>query len=708
MADYSWPDISKRSLIGRSISRLDGPVKVSGEAKYSYDVNRPGMLFGGILRCPYAHARITRLDVSRARSMPAVKAVRVIQDKGSEIKWEMDEIVGVAATSEAALQDALGAIEIDFEVLSHFVNEEQKENAPQVNPGEAQTTGDPDQALAHADAVVEGYYGLAKIAHCCLEPHGQVCEWEDDEHLTAWCSTQNVSGLPPQFAEGLGIPAANVRILTPYMGGGFGSKFGVDRWGVECAQLAREAKAPVKMMLHRDAEIAVAGDRPSAFAKVKIGCTKEGELTAWESESWGTGGVSRAGNPPLPYVVQVPNMKRLHIAVPTNTASARAWRAPNHPQACLITMAAIEDAAAHIGMDPLELMMRNIHLTGRLAGVYKQELSIGAKMIGWSEKWHPRGEAGPGPIKRGLGLGIHTWGGRGHNSNCEVIVYPDGGVEARLGSQDLGTGTRTIIALVLAETFGLGIDEVKVSIGDSRYPQSGPSGGSTTVGGVGGSTRRAAVGALDKVLAAAAPALGVESADDLEAWRGFIRVKDDPSRSLEWKRAAARIGPNPLTSSGRNPGPGGLTNSGVGGIQMADVAVDTETGVVRIKKIVAVQDCGLILDMKTTRSQVFGGLIQGIAYALMEEKIMDPVSGRLLNPDMEFYKLPGLFDVGKMEVHMMTGPGYDERGVIGVGEPPVIAPGAAISNAVANAIGVRVPTLPLTPDRVLDALGKGA
>ena len=142
--------------------------------------------------------------------------------------------------------------------------------------------------------------------------------------------------------------------------------------------------------------------------------------------------------------------------------------------------------------------------------------------------------------------------------------------------------------------------------------------------------------------------------------------------------------------------------------EMAEVAVDTETGIVRIRKMVAVQDCGLILDMKTARTQVFGALIQGIAYALMEEKITDPVSGRLLNPDMEFYKLPGLFDVGRLEVHMMTGPGYDERGVIGLGEPPVISPGAAISNAVANAIGVRVPTLPLTPERVLNALGKGA
>jgi xanthine dehydrogenase YagR molybdenum-binding subunit len=176
---------------------------------------------------------------------------------------------------------------------------------------------------------------------------------------------------------------------------------------------------------------------------------------------------------------------------------------------------------------------------------------------------------------------------------------------------------------------------------------------------------------------------------------------------LSWKEATSKLGVNPVTATGGNPGAGKLNDSGVGGVQMVDVSVDVETGVVRVNKMVAVQDCGLIIDLKTAESQVYGALIMGIAYALTEEKIIDPVSGRMLNADLEFYKLPGLTDVGQMEVHMMSGPGYDERGVIGLGEPPVISPGAAISNAVANAIGVRVPDLPLTPDRVIEALERG-
>jgi len=287
------------------------------------------------------------------------------------------------------------------------------------------------------------------------------------------------------------------------------------------------------------------------------------------------------------------------------------------------------------------------------------------------------------------------------------LIHPDGSVEARIGSQDLGTGTRTVIGTVVADTMGLRVKDITVRIGDSRYPASGASGGSTTVGGVSSSSRRAAQLALEQLFAKVAPELDAEP-DELEVSNGRIRVKHEPEKYLTWKRATSLLGVNPITVRGANPGPGKLIDSGVAGIQMADVAVDVETGVVKIVKMVAVQDCGLIIDMLTARSQVYGGLIMGISYALTEERVMDPLTGRLLNADMEFYKIPGIGDIGELVVHMMTGPGYDERGVIGLGEPPVISPGAAISNAVANAIGVRVPYLPMTPERVLDALEGGA
>jgi xanthine dehydrogenase YagR molybdenum-binding subunit len=214
------------------------------------------------------------------------------------------------------------------------------------------------------------------------------------------------------------------------------------------------------------------------------------------------------------------------------------------------------------------------------------------------------------------------------------------------------------------------------------------------------------VDARDALFAKVAPGLSVQP-DQLQCVNGKVSVKGDSSRSLSWKEACSKIGAMPLTVRGKNPDkskPPDLTNSGVGGVQMAEVEVDTDTGVVKVKKMVAVQDCGLVIDLKTAESQCYGALIMGISYALFEEKVMDSSTGRMLNADMQFYRLAGLSDIPELVVHMMTGVGYDERGVIGLGEPPVISPGAVISNAVANAIGVRVPFLPLTPDRVLAAL----
>ncbi len=707
---YDWPEAGERKLIGKRIKRIDGPDKASGRAKYSYDINRPGMLFGKILRCPYAHARITAIDTSEAEKLPGVKAVRVIRKAGSEVYWAGDEVVGVAALTEEIAQDAIRKIKVEYEHLPHLVNEEDLSQVgdDRKKPAVEQKVGDADKAFQDPDTVIsEGYYGLPVITHCCLEAHGEVAEWTDEKNLKVWASTQAVSGLPQQFAEALGIQASNVETICQYIGGGFGSKFQADRWGLETARLAKDCGKAVKYLLERDAELLVAGCRPSAFAKIRVAAKKDGTLTAWRSESWGTGGVGASGAPPLPYVFNIPNQDKRHVTVSANIGASRAWRAPNHPQACLLTMAALDDLAAKLNMDPIEFFSRNADLAAEKRGeVYRQELQKAAELADWKKNWHPRGDKTAGHLKRGLGVSLHTWGGRGHNSNCNVSIHPDGSVEVALGSQDLGTGTRTVIAVVAAETFGLPPEAVKVTIGDSRYPNSGASGGSTTVGGVSSSTRRGSVDALEQLFAAVAPSLGAQP-DQLEAVEGRIQVKGNSAKSLTWKQACAKLGVKTIQAPGKNPGPCELGSSGVGGVQIADVSVDTETGVVKINKMVAVQDCGLIIDLKTAESQCSGAMIMGVCYALYEEKIMDRQTGRMLNPNMEFYKLAGIGDIGELAVHMMTGPGYDERGVIGLGEPPVISPGAAISNAVANAIGVRVPTLPITPDKVLAALEKG-
>jgi xanthine dehydrogenase YagR molybdenum-binding subunit len=717
---YDWPAPEKRKYIGKRIKRIDGGAKSSGQAKYSFDINRPGMLFAKVVRCPYAHAKITSIDTSAAEAMPGVKSVRVIQGAGKEIQWAGDEIAAVAAVSEEIAEDAARKIKVEYEQMPYLVNEEDLSAAQgYTKPAVTEKAGDPDKAFADPDVVTsEGYYGIPVITHCCLESHGQVTEWTDPDNLKVWASTQAVSVIGGQFAEGLGsqgvtVSPNNVNVICQYVGGGFGSKFAADRWGVEGAMLSKGAGGKaVKLLLERNSELMVAGSRPSAFAKVKVAAKKDGTLVAWQSESWGTGGIGGSGVPPIPYVFhdKFPNRARTHTFVSTNIGPSRAWRAPNHPQACLITLSAFEDLAAKLNMDPIEFLMKNADMAPNevLARTYKEELKKAAELADWKKNWHPRGDKTKGHIKRGMGVSLHTWGGGPHAGKCQVTIQPDGSVEVKTGSQDLGTGTRTVINIVVAETMGLPLEAIKVSIGDSIYPADGGSGGSTTVGGVSGHTRRGAVNALDALFAAVAPSLGAP-ADQLEAVDGHVRVKGNPAKSLTWKQACAKLGVKPAQAEGeqgRNS-PCKLNDSGVGGVQIADVSVDTETGIVKMNRMVAVQDCGLVIDVKTAESQVYGALIMGICYALYEEKIMDQQTGRMLNPNMEFYKLATIADIGDMTVHMMTGPGYDERGVIGLGEPPVISPGAAISNAVANAIGVRVPTLPLTPDKVLEAIEKG-
>jgi xanthine dehydrogenase YagR molybdenum-binding subunit len=714
---YDWPPEGHRELIGKSIDRIDGPEKASGGAKYTYDTNPPGRLIAKLCPCPYAHAKIKSVDLSAAQNLPGVKAVLLVHAAGDEIQWAGDEIAVVAAVTEEIAEDAVRLIKVEYEQLPHFVREDDLEKARaagRTKEGGEATTGDPDKAFQDPEAVVsEGFYGIPVITHCCLESHGNVTEWKDAKTLKTWASTQNVSGCPGQFGQGLRLKKVqvddnNIETICQYIGGGFGSKFSPDRWGIEAAQLAKMAGAPVRLMLDRDVELEMAGARPSAYGKVRVAAKKDGTLTAWDSDTYGTGGIGSAGHPPLPYVIEPPNRHWKHTAVLTNIGEARAWRAPNHPQACLITMGALDDMADKLKMDPLELLLKNVNLAPPiLRKTYTEELHKAAEMADWKKNWHPRGDKTPGHIKRGMGVSLHTWGGRGHNSNCNIIIRPDGSVTVQLGSQDLGTGTRTVIAITVAETLGLPVGAIKVEIGDSKYPLSGASGGSTTVGGVSNSTRRGSIDARDELFAAVAPSLGVQPAD-LEAWDGKIRVKSDPSKGLTWKQACAKLGVKTIETKGKNPGPCHLGDSGVGGVQIADVSVDTETGQVKMNRIIAAQDCGLIIDVKTAKSQVYGALIMGVCYSLFEQKVMDETLGVMLNPNMEFYKLATIGDIGDFEVHMMTGPGYDERGVIGLGEPPVISPGAAIANAVTNAIGIRVPTLPLTPDKVLAALEKGA
>src|SRR5262245_28439473 len=296
----SWP--KNRRLIGTKVQRIDGPAKATGTAKYSYDINRPGMLQALILRCPHAHAKIKSIDSAAAEKMPGVKAVYAIKKAGDELFYAGDEVIALAADTEEHAHDALRAIKVKYEVLDHFVLEEDALKNPMKKtvggPGNSnlgkpqeQTKGSIEEGFKAAEVVHEGTYCVPLICHQCLESHGLLAEWAKldtkEPELTVWCSTQAVTGTAGELAKHFGLPAGNVKCITHYMGGGFGSKFGPDIQGKVAAELAKITKAPVKLMLDRAEEVTVGGNRPSAYAKVKIGGNKDGTIVAYEVTSYG-------------------------------------------------------------------------------------------------------------------------------------------------------------------------------------------------------------------------------------------------------------------------------------------------------------------------------------------------------------------------------------------------------------------------------------
>ena len=439
------------------------------------------------------------------------------------------------------------------------------------------------------------------------------------------------------------------------------------------------------MLTRFDNALAV-GNRPSSFQKIKMGALADGTLHAFEAENYGTAGIGAGGDSggggggadlTMPYLYnKMPNVrvKQTHVAV--NAGSARAFRAPGNPPASYGMESAMDDLAVKLGMDPLEFRLKNDPNEIR-----QREYAVGAEKFGWKEKYQKPGSS-PGVVKTGIGCAGAAWpaGGPSRQTQGEAQINPDGSVEFRLGVQDIGTGTKTVIAVVAAEMLGLKPEQITVKVGDTGFPPGPGSGGSTTCASISPTVYDICTKALQQ----------------LQTQTGIA-----DARGENWFAACKKLGVTPLVVHGNWIE--GLSSNPAYGVQFAEVAVDTETGLVTVKKVVAVHDCGLIIDALTLESQVNGGIIMGMGYALYEERVMDDLSGVVLNPNFETYKLPGIADVPEIEVVLLNMP---KRGVIGIGEPATVPTAAAIANAVANALGVRVSSLPITPAKVLAALGK--
>jgi len=725
-----WDPSKKFSILGTRVPRLDGKAKASGEARYSIDVRLPGMLYARILRSPYAAATVKSIDLVPARTMPGVKAALVLTEPGERIRFAGQEVAAIAADSPDRVDDALRAIVVAYEPRPFVVGIEaaEKPNAPLVFDGKAESKasagdveerakglarkgnvlgprpsgkGDVEAGFRESDVVVEATYYTQVQLHTALETHGLVAQWEGD-NLNVWSSTQGIFGVRDDLAEAFKIPASRIRVITEYMGGGFGAKFGPRIEGIAAAKLAREAGAPVKLFLDRKEEQTATGNRPSSVQWIKAGATKDGKLKALHLIVHGTGGTNggTGTSGPAKNIYDCPNLKIEEYDVFTNAGPSAAFRAPGHPQGAFALEATMDALARKLGMDPLEFRMKNDP-----SEVRREEFRIGAEKINWTTRDGRRATKDPA-IVRGVGVGAALWyntGGPGPRAT--VTLNRDGSAEVEHGVQDLGTGSRTMVAIVAAEELGLPLEKVSVRIGDSRMPFGPASGGSKTTPCSAPTIRRAAHQAKRGLAAAAAKEWKIP-AESVAVDGGFVTASGDPAKRLSWIEACKLLPPSGVAvTADRAENNEGAWKRFVAGAQFAEVEVDTETGKVRVERVVAVHDCGLAVNALTTESQIQGGIIQGLSYALFEDRVLDPASGRLLNPNVEEYKIAGSLDCPDIETVLVpVWEGVNNTQSTGIGEPATVPTAAAIANAVSHAIGAPITRLPITPEVVLAAV----
>jgi xanthine dehydrogenase YagR molybdenum-binding subunit len=741
---------SELKVIGRRVPRYDGSSKVSGTAKYPSDIQLPGMLYARFVDSTVPHAKIISIDTSAAEKHPGVKAVHVLQtvlgqaelqDKSKEIvsrypivRYAGQPIAAVAATTPAAALEAARLVKVRYEEMPFVVDSEKarEPNAALVFPGPAAAAatagggggasdspqkgnvrgpnrgrrgpgqkGDIEKGFAASAAIVEAEYRTQVQTHSPLETHGVVADWKP-EGLTVYASTQSTMSVRDELAEIFDLPKSKIRVITEYMGGGFGAKFGAGNVGAVATHLSKKAGAPVRFFCDRKEEHWGAGNRPDAHMFVKAGAHKDGKLQAIKWISYGTAGVGTGAGTagPAQNLYDCPNVFTEEYDVFTNAGPGAAMRAPGHPQGAFGLEQTMDALSEKLGIDVLDFMDRNDPSPAR-----RLERNIGAEEFGWAQKRRKPG-SDPGALKRGVGIAQAVWYRiNSMDSACEVRIHQDGSVEALSAVQDIGGGIKTVIAQVVAEELGLQPRNISVRIGDTQSPPGPPSGGSMTTTSITPAVRNAAYQAKERFLKEVASAWGV-SAASLVVRDG--KVESDSGKSATFKQAAAAMRAETVSATAkRSPEYGQREMMFLGGVQFSEVSVDTETGVIRVERVVAVHDCGRPMNILGLESQVNGGILQGISYALYEDRRLDRNTGIMVNPNLEEYKIIGARDMPKIEVHFIEN--YQARSSTdagGIGEPAKIPTAASVANAVYNAIGIRMYELPMTPARVLAALGK--
>ena len=738
-------------VIGSRPVRHDGTDKVTGRALYGADIRLPGMLYGAVLRSPHAHARILRIDTSAAEKLPGVRAVTTAADlpdlesKIAELgegvvnlRYQSNNILArdkvlyyghavaaVAATSVHIAQEALNRIQVEYEVLPPVMDARQamREDAPvllddlrltELDQKQDRTgniaehfqhrLGDVEKGFAEADVIVEREFFTRTVHQGYIEPQNATALWGQDGLVTIWCSTQGSFGVRDQVAEILQIPVSRIRVVPLEIGGGFGGKIGIYLEPLAALLSKKASSRPVKLTMSRTEVLAATGPTSGSYIRVKIGADRSGKFTAaeaqliYEAGAYPGSPVGAGANVILsPY--NIPNMLIDGYDVVVNKPRAAAYRAPGGSNAAFASESVINELAEKLGIDQLEIRRLNAAREGdrRAEGPAYGRIGCQETVEAALESEHYNTPL-EGP-NRGRGVACGFWGNYGGKSSASGSLNPDGTISLVEGSVDIG-GSRTAIAMQLAETLGIPVEKVRPSVADTDsvgYTEG--TYGSRTTYATGWAAYDLGNNLIQEMRKRAAAYWETEP-EQVRYEQGCLYFSDQAMSLADLGSKMDDVG-GPVSASAsvraEKWGPAFAAH-------IVDVEVDPDTGKVQILRYTAVQDVGTAIHPGYVESQIQGGVAQGVGWALNEEYVYDEM-GRLVNASFLDYRMPTALDLPMIDTVLVEVPNpHHPYGVRGVGEVPIVPPPGAIANAIYNAVGVRMSELPMSPGRVLTGL----
>jgi xanthine dehydrogenase YagR molybdenum-binding subunit len=741
------PMPTRTGYIGQGVPRRDGLAKATGTATYTFDIVLPDMVFGTIVSATIPRGRVVRVDHRRAEAVPGVLLVlssanqaptspRLPEGKpyiwfNHDIMYDGQDVAFVVATTQQIADEAARLVDVTYEELPAVttMRAAMLAEAPAVRPDvpnveyvgddeENFAQGDIQAGLDQAQVTLALEYELPTQTHNPWEAHVTVATWQGDD-VRVYDSVQYPLGARRTIADALGIDPEHVRVIAEHVGGAFGAKLSTKSQAPLAALAARLLARPVRACLSREQMQRNARQRPAILHELRLGADGMGHLAALEHRVWSQGAVisdyyENAATTSR-FLYACPNIAVKQFRVRMNAQPPGSMRAPGEMQSQFALESAMDELAVALDLDPIELRRRNYTTQHASSGkpfsrnTMLDLLERGAAMIGWQDRAKPPGTLRDGPRWRGIGCAAAYYPLWRMAAKAEVVIATDGRATVKTSTVDLGTGTYTVMAQVAADGLGADLADITVRLGDTNLPEAPIAGGSMTVPSVAPAIHAAAHDArrqiIDAALALAGGPFAGMPAEGLTTTASEVYATSDPTRALSFAAIMGATGGEITGQGAYDPGEDEYI-AGNFGAHFAEVEVDVETGAVTVTRFVAVHDSGQVLNANTFRSQLYGGIIQGISNALLEETRVDARRGRVLTKNLTDYLIPTSLDVHQIQVAWLDEPDAlaGPLGLKSVGEVGITGVAPAIGNAIYNATGVRLRRLPFRPQYVLPAL----